>query len=262
MAQPLSVSVDLADLLTIGPAIRAQLYPQLAQAVTNVAEAGVERWQRAVLSAPLWEGEAKAYASTIRMVSTGPMSAEIISDYKYVEDIESGRPAYDLKRMLSTSLKVRVSKKGSRYLIIPFRHNTPGNSAHSSAMSVETYSTVRRLKKSAIVGGGMRMSGTGAWDVKTRSPAMVARRKYLWGDRAPAGLVPKLKTEHKTDPTAGMVRFKNSSGGSMHMTFRVMTEKSNGWIIQPREGLWIARAVATSLQKTAELEFAAAVEAP
>ena len=40
--------------------------------------------------------------------------------------LEKGTEPYDLKKMLYTSAKVRVSKDGKRYLIIPFRHGVPG----------------------------------------------------------------------------------------------------------------------------------------
>ena len=261
MASSFSVSVDLSGLLAIGPIARAGIFGNLSGAVENVAAAGVERWQRAALKAPLWDGERSAYAKSISYEMTGEYSAVVKSDYKYVEDIENGRPAYDMKKMLNTSMKVRVGKKG-RYLIIPIRHNTPGNSAHASAMPADIYDVASDLTPSRITGGGMRPSGTGAFDIGTKSPAMVPTRKYVWGGRAPAGLAPKLKTHHKTDPYAGMVKMDTSSGGqrsSAYLTFRVMSEASSGWIRPAQPGLHIAKAVAESMQRTAEKAFAAAV---
>lgn len=263
MASPLNVSFDLSALLEVGPAARAHIFGALAAAVQDTAAVGEERWRRAALKAPLWEGERQAYANSITHRSTGEFSAEIVSDYKYVEDIETGRAAYDMKRMLNTSLKVRVSSKGRRYLIIPFRHNTPGHTAHAPAMSAEVYKEAKSLSGSRVTGGGMRLSGTGAWDKATRAPAMVPMRKYVWGGRVAAGLTPKLKTGHKSDPTAGMVRMQTTSPGgkqsSSYMTFRVMTEGSSGWIRPAQPGLFIAKAVADSLQRTAESSFSAAV---
>ena len=261
MASNLNISVDLGDLLSVSPVMRAQIFANLSQAVINVGEAGEERWKRAALKAPLWEGERQAYAESIRWRSTGDFTGEIISDYKFVEDIETGRPAYDMKRMLHTSLKVRQSKKG-RYLIIPFRHNTPGNTAHAPAMSAEVYAEAKELTPSRVTGGFRRTSGTGALDIKTRKPMTVPGRKYAWGDHLPKGMVPKLKSHHKSDPVAGMVRMDTSSGkqsSSAYMTFRVMAEWSSGWIRPAQPGLYIAKAVADSLKRTAEKDFAAAV---
>jgi hypothetical protein len=263
MASNFSVSVDLSNLIEIGPIIRAQIFGQLAEAVESTAQAGVERWQRAGLKAPLWDEERRAYAASVRYEMHGQYAATITSDYKYVEDIETGRPAYDMKRMLQTSLKVRTSKKGRRYLIIPFRHNTPGHEALAPSMSADVYSNARELKASRIVGGGMRLSGTGAWDVKTKSPAMVRLRKYVWGDRLGAGHSTKLQTHHRTDPTAGMVRMSAKTPGgkrySTYMTFRVMAEGQSGWIRRAKPGLFIAKAVADSLQRTADSAFPAAM---
>lgn len=259
MAMLFSVRVDFsAQLQALDPT--ATLMPRVANAVEQVAIAGQSRWQEAVHAVPgLWIGERQAYAASIKLRQLGPYSWEISSDYKYVEDIESGRPPYDLKKMLDTSLKVRVSKKGVRYLIIPFRHNTPGNTAHAPAMHPEVYESARELAPSKVSGHGKRVSGTGAFDINTKKPLQVRRRKYVWGGRLAAEPTFKLKPEHKSDPYAGMVRFKESTGGSTYMTFRVMTQNSSGWIIPARPGLWIARTVSESLQRTLDKDVGAAV---
>lgn len=260
MGASFSIKVDLGELLATGPALEATAFANLAGAVRAVVEAGEERWKMAALKAPLWEGERQAYAASIRATMTGPFSGEIVSDYKYAEDIESGRPAYDLKRMLDSSLKVRTSRKGRRYLIIPFRHNTPGNVALAPSMPQHVYAEAKGLEASAITGHYQRQSGTGAFDIKTRKPTTVRGRKYVWGGRLPEGMVPKLKPSHATDPHAGMVRFKEARGGSTYLTFRVMVEGSSGWIIPARPGLWLAKAVAESLQRTSDIDFPAAVQ--
>lgn len=264
MANPLSVSVDLSGLMQVEALLRQGLLENLAGAVRSVALTGVERWQRAVHAAPLWEGERDAYSNSIRAEQVGPIEWVIVSDYRYVQDIESGRPPYDMKKMLNTSLKVRLSSKGRRYLIIPMRHNTPGNTALARPMPKDVHAQAQRLKSSEITEHGQRPSGTGAWDINTKAPAQVRARKYLWGGRLAAGTAPKLKPAHKSDPYAGMVRFKADDGSgkrySTYMTFRVMVEGSPGWIIPARPGMWIAKAVAESLQRTADVEFGAAVQ--
>lgn len=264
MANPLSVSVDLSGLMQVEAMLRQGLFENLAGAVRSVALTGVERWQRAVQAAPLWEGERDAYSNSIRAEQIGPLEWVLRADYKYVEDIESGRPPYDMKKMLNTSLRVRVSSKGRRYLIIPMRHNTPGNTALARPMPKDVHAQAQRLKPSEITGHGQRLSGTGAWDINTKSPAQVRARKYLWGGRLAAGAAPKLSPSHKSDPYAGMVRFKADGGSgkrsSVYLSFRVMVEGSPGWIIPARPGMWIAKAVAESLRPIAETEFGAAIQ--
>jgi len=258
-----SISVDLSGLLAISPIVRAGVFATLSAAVERVSMAGAERWREAVLKAPLWDGERQAYAASIKWRMTGPYSAQIESDYRYVEDIENSRPPRDLKRMLDTSMKVRISAKGRRYLIIPMRHNTPRNDALAKAMPAGIYEMARDLSSSTITGHSSRVSGTGAFDVKTKKPFLVRQRQYQWGDSLPAGLSPKLKPRHRTDIHAGMYRFETSSGSqksSAYITFRTMVEGSSGWIIPAKPALFIAMKVVDGLQGDAETIFGAAVQ--
>ncbi|MFD3263209.1 hypothetical protein [Phenylobacterium ferrooxidans] len=263
MADNLSIGVDLSDLAQVGAIVRQGMFSNLEAAVARVAATGVERWQQAAHAAPLWQGERDAYMASITSKQLGPLSWEIVSNYKYVEDIETGRPPRDLKKMLDTSLKVRLSAKGVRYLIIPFRHNTPGNTAHAPAMPREIHQSAQELSPSRITGQGTRQSGTGAFDMATRKPITVRTRKYLWGGRLEAQPEYKLKASHRSDPYAGMVKFSTKTPGgksySNFLTFRVMTANSSGWIVPAKPGLFLARAVADSLRRTAELDFSAAI---
>ncbi len=184
MANELSVKVDLSHISGLDAFQRVGLFANLAKSIEDLAATGVSRWQEAVDAVPgLWVGERVKYKATIGARQVGPYAWEVYSNYRFAQDIESGRPPYDLKKMLDTSLKVRVSKAGRRYLIIPFRHNTPGNTAHAPAMPSQVHAEASELSKSRVVGQGKRLSGTGALDVNTRKPATVRARKYAWGDR-------------------------------------------------------------------------------
>lgn len=249
------------------PAVRAaifqQVYPLLTEAVGAVAQQTAINWIEAVHEARLWVGEKDAYAASIQVKMTGAFSALVWSDYKQAEQIENGRPARDLKRMLDTSLKVRTNKRGGRYLIIPFRHSTPGQEATGPTMPEHVYDQAGKLKPSSVVGMGTRLSGTGAMDIKTRQHLTVPQRIYQWGGRlAPGSMGPNPKG--KKDRFAGMVRFDAARPGgqqySTYLTFRVMTEGSKGWIIPPKPGLHIARGVVNAMQPVAEEIFREAVK--
>jgi len=260
------LSVDLGPLLGANSAIAEAIFPLVSQAVEAVAEEGAFRWKQAIMKAKLWQGEKAPYVESISWKMVNPFEAEISTDYKLAGEIETGRPAKDLKKMLLTSKKVRVTKSGTRYLIIPFRHNTPGNDALAPAMPDGVYSAAKALSPSYVVGSGLRVSGQANPSLLARwskvgasrvargaGPAgmLVHQAKYAWGDRLPAGMAPKLKPHHKTDPYAGMVRFDTSAGkakSSSYLIFRVMSEKSSGWIVGPRPGLYLAKEVADSLQ--------------
>lgn len=244
-------------------AIYAALFPRLAEAVKMVAGQVQADWVEGVQKAKLWSGEKDAYAASIKWKMTGAFTAEVWSDYQYAQEIETGRPARDLKRMLDTSLKVRLTKKGKRYLVIPFRHSTPGANATGPSMPAHVYAAARKLKPSSVIGQKQRLSGTGAFDVKTRRMLTVNQNVYTWGDRLDAGSMGP-NPRGKADRFAGMVRFSTTSPGgkrsSTYMTFRVMSEDSKGWIIPPRPGLYIVRQVVDRIRPLAGQIFTEAVK--
>ncbi len=252
------VSVDLSALYEANGVIAKAIFGNVATAVNAVAHEGAYRWKDSVNKAKLWSGEKKPYIKSINVVNTGDFSAEISSDYKYAAEIETGSPAKDLKRMLQTSQKTRISKSGHKYLIIPFRHNSSGSDAHAPSMPSAIYATAKGLSTSYVMPSGsikppQRLSGSGH---------MVAQNSYKWGGRLPAGLAPKLKDHHKTDIYAGMVKFDTSTPhakSSAYMTFRVMSDKSSGWIVPAKPGLYLAKNVADKLQPLLEAAIGGAV---
>lgn len=256
-------SHPIAFNLGAGPSVRAaiyaQVYPLLSEAVKLVVIQAAENLAAAVQGAKLWSREKDAYVASIKTEMTGAYSGRVWADYKYADEIETGRPAYDQKQMLNTSLKVRQGKKG-RYLIIPFRHNTPG--ALAPSMPEHVYRLASALDASAVTGMTTRQSGTGAWDVKTRQPLVVPQRTYSWGGRLPPGSMGP-NSRRKSDRFAGMVRFESTNKAgvrySEYMTFRVMSENSSGWIRPAQPGLNLAATVARELQPVAEAIFSEAV---
>lgn len=257
------LSVQMPQAAAIAAEIYARALPRLSQAVAAVAQQAEGDWIDGIYKARgLWQGDKDAYAASIHWKMTGAFSAEVWSDYRYAEEIETSRPARDLKKMLDSSLKVRVNKKGKRYLIIPFRHNTPGHTATGTDMPAHVYAQARQLAPSSVVGQTRRLSGTGTSDIKTRRLLTVNQNIYQWGDRLAAGSMgPNPKG--KKDRFAGMVRFQtpNRSGtqSSSYLTFRVLSEDSKGWVIPPRPGLYIVRSVVARLTPLAEKVFVEAV---
>ncbi|WP_175787421.1 hypothetical protein [Burkholderia anthina] len=244
-----SITLDLPTQGDIQQVVLGTAYPLLGQAVRAIAQEAEMRWKHAINQARLWDGEKKAYINSIKVNYLSGLSAEVVSDYKYADEIENGRPPRDLKDMLQTSTKVRVNKKGKRYLIIPFRHNTPGNTAHAPDMPPDVYALAKDMAPSKVTGMTTRQSGQ-----KGMRHVSVPQAIYKWGDRLPAGLAPKLRSTHKTDPYAGMYRFTTSTPNqqsSTYLTFRTMVEGSPGWIVPAKPGLYLARNVAEQLQPAA-----------
>ena len=183
--------------------------------------------------------------------------SEVYSDLPIADQVENGFPVRDLKRMLQTSRKVRMSKKGKRYLIIPFRHGTPGTNTNPMPQSV--YRMAKRLSHSSVIGSRQEMSINP--DRKGIHRKMT-RLKYSWGDRLPPGTANKLNAHHKSDPFAGMLKFQNPKrGGSkdtQYLTFRVMHEDSSGWIVPARPGYHVARQVSQEIRPEAQRELSRA----
>lgn len=237
------ITFTSAAQMELSAGINAAVLPMLNQAVNAVAQATASNWIAAIQRAKLWSGEKDAYAKTVTYRMTGDFSAMVESDYKYAQDIETGRPARDMKKMLDTSMKVRTTKDGTRYLIIPFRHNAD-----------TVPQQAKMLTKSTIVGHGRRVSGNGAYSLATKAPATVRQRQYQWGDKLSGAGVAKNQK--------GMVRMNTGTSGkksSAYLTFRVMSEKSSGWITKAQPGQHIAKGVAEDMQPLAEEAFAEAV---
>lgn len=247
------IRVDMSEMLGLVPDLKTQVFPRLHDAVGAIAQQAYEQWAADVQNARLWGKEKEEYIRSLKWDYNSDFSAEVRATYKLAADIETGRPERDLKKMLDTSLKVRLSKKGTRYLIVPFRHNAPGASATGRAMPFSVYQSARALAASKIISHGKRLSGTGAYDIETRKPITVRRRIYRWGEAL----------EGHGRRHQGMYRFESGSGGekrSSYITFRTMSETSTGWIVPAKEGLFIAKQVAERLQPAAEEIFSQAVK--
>lgn len=218
-----NISVDIA-LGDLQAEILSQVQPVISQALEMTMEHGYNLWLSLVKTGKLPPFERDVYLASIKREMTSPLSAHIWTDWDRAEQIEAGIPARDMKTMLQTSAKTRVSKKGQKYLIIPFRHGAAGANTLSKAMPPAVYQQAKRLSTSSIVGKTTRIGGTGK---------VVPQAKYQWGGRLPKG----LDTFHNKDHYAGMVRMNTSAGGaksSSYLTFRVMSESSKGWIYPAR----------------------------
>lgn len=256
-----AVNFDIGLRIPHNVPLNKETFPNLAYAMDEIALHGLGIWQgyamgRAMPNGRTIKPRSGAYMRSIHIVDHGPFYKEIRSNSPYAESIEGGTEAYDMKRMLQTSHKTRISKKGKRYLIIPFRHKTSG--ALNSAMPLHVHEAAMVLRPSRVKSSNRRQVAT---SVRGRA-LYLTNRTYRWGDRLPAGMTSKLKSHHKTDIHAGMVKMQDASKGSTtYMTFRVMSEDSKGWLRAAVPGAYPAKQTADKLIKMAEDAGAKAVEA-
>lgn len=251
-----------------GIPLAESVLPRVAYALERLAVLGETQWIEYAKGRPLPNGgritpRSGAYLNAIRRTSDGPFSHEIFNDAPYADAIERGTGERDLKRMLDSSLKVRVTKDGRRYLIIPIRWGTgtgsgAGVSFGRHVMPPDAHATAHMLDPSRITGHGRRLSGTGAWSVRTQGPYTVRSRQYQWGGRlteqALRAAMPNLEDEH-VQRMRGMVKMQHPTRGggkdTQYLTFRTMIEGGSGWRALEQAGKYPARAVAQDLSRIA-----------
>lgn len=272
MAGEFRISVEIGHLLPATAPLTRETFPALSFAVQRIAEAAQSQWASYASGEPMPNGKVVQnrtgeYLRSILLRQVGDFSAEVFSDLPYARAIEEGSPARDLKKMLSSSLKVRLTKDGRRYLIIPFRWNKPGSVlGHSMPKSVWAWWQRSDRGDSWIKDTYARPSGTGAFDRKTRKRIMVPGWRYDWGNRLHRDELADLPVGGKmAKRLEGMVRFRQpgASGGASHgkyLTFRVMVEGSPGWLVPAQEGKWPAKQTSDLLAPVAEQAFRRAME--
>lgn len=272
------ISFDLGAAFDVTGIVNRKVFPLLNQTVRAIAQQTASDWQKEVYQAKLWAGEKDAYAQSITWEMTGDFTAVIESDYKHAAEIEDGRPSRDLKRMLDTSEKVRRTKDGRRFLVIPMRHNI------AALQSAGIYDMAGALSPSTIVGQSQRASGevTNLSPTSGMSPAAkqtgflsnpntkaaktVNKNIYAWGQKMTKGAMKAAGVDAATRKWAqGMHRFDTSTPGggksSTFLSFRIMMEGSAGWVVPAQPGLHLARKVVDSMQPKANAAFAGAISA-
>lgn len=183
-----------------------------------------------------WTGQ---YAGSITITTEYPGGETLVryiigSDDPKAEWIENGTQPWDMKEVLLQSHKARISKKGKKYIIVPFRHGTPGTLAVGAYAGAEMPEAVHSFW---LKGGASSSMITGTRNTRSvQDPNVTVQRNvYRWGDRLTAHDIRDLGL----DPDAsigkrlvGMVRMQNpqsASLGSQYFTFRAVSEDSEGW---------------------------------
>lgn len=264
------IYVDLGDALPAGSSLTKDAFPHLALAVERIAQGALARWQGFARGEPMPDGRSIGirsgkYLGSIQLRQVNDFTAEVYSTLPYASAIEEGSPARDMKRMLGSSWKVRVNKKGKRYLIIPFRHNTPG-SVQGNAMPQAVHDWWKNpgRESSRITGDPERVSGAQGSSITTRQQMTVPGRTYHWGSRLSKVALQGMGMDaHQVRRMAGMVNFREQGSGARHsgfITFRIMSEDSPGWQAPARDGMWPARVTANELRPVAEAGFKLAME--
>ncbi len=178
-----------------------------------------------------------------------PLQFFVVNRHVAAKYLEEGVQPFDLKKMLSTSAKVKVGKDGKRYIHIPFEHST------SELKEAGVYEGARGLRESRIT-TIIRNTARGDqrsydWGGRLKGMGDLGRRSKVFpvtGDLARSGagkpgsqtLYPRggeptgsVRYTWKTSPFENIVRFKAGPGsGSRYSSFRTISENSDpqAWI--------------------------------
>ncbi|MHA0048572.1 hypothetical protein [Deinococcus sp. PEB2-67] len=242
---------DFEARLASAVADASELFPNQVRALQGLAQLAQRRWieyatgARALPDGRTLSADSGEYASSIKIRADGALKYVIYSDAPHAEWLEYGGPAWDMRKLLGTSDKVRISEDGHRYLIVPFRHKAPG--ALGVTMPQETHSYwLQRDRKSSVVSGHYREQSV------QPGGATVTRNTYLWGDRLSARDLSDmgLDPEGAARNLVGMVRFQHQDRGGSYLTFRVISDASeNGWQQPAQPGFAPAQATHDFIQQ-------------
>ena len=248
----ISYDIDFGPILKLAERISESLRDELAR----IVEAGGQQLEAA------WIEEAGALLKNptgyIRHIQEGieypfeqdPLHFAIINDHPAARLLEEGVKPYDLKKILETSSKVRISKDGNRYLVIPFTQSMASVKAAGidpkKVRALEP-STFRRgqfprgsLAHQANPGGQPHRY---TWGESLNDMGDVGkRRKYFTPFQTRSGnREDTVDYTWKTSPFERMYRFGLTSGNQL-TTFRTMSDKSdpNSWQHPGIRGMKIA----------------------
>ena len=265
------MTVELTNLDELIPSeILDALSPEVAQMIlSNIADAARAEWIR--IAGSELSTTRRDYLSGIQPVEMKPGLATISLVGQLPNLIEDGMDAVDMHDTLlgpnvpisdvgsyGKHLKVTPGGGLGYYRSIPFRHGTPGSGgAVGTAMgkqygSHEAVADAKKLGKQVYAQAKKLKATTSQFGEKTK-----------YGGRLPAGLAPKLKSSHKTDIFAGMIReektYRNATQ-SQYTTFRTISTGSPGWLRPATPGRFYAQQVGSFVQKLAPQALTSFVE--
>ena len=262
---------EFERLLAITVADAADLFPNQIGAVSMLAEQAHAKWLSYASGNDTPPSGIKinprtgSYLRSIKLEPDGDgMGYRVFADTNiapYAASIEHGRSAWDMHSLLRTSDKVRMSKSGSRYLIIPFRHGTPEalvvGAYSGNQMPTDVYKGAVTMSQSSVLGSAQMPNADGN---------DVTRLRYRWGNRltlSDLGAMGHDMNSRDTQRMAGMVRMSSNTDkavSSTYVTFRVLSENSPGWVVPAREGAEPAKAVLEWLRGSYEDIMSKALE--
>jgi len=183
-----------------------------------------------------------------------PLSVAVANTTPYAAALEEGHVGFHLPTQIDwgSSRSARTSKKGTRYLRIPFRHMTPGRESEGISSLRARTAMPQEIYRSA-----MAQFRTGARSARFPLPGKVGVGQLSRPYRAMN--VPQWLRQHaaateghegytwRAGKFEGMRRM-GSAGHRSFMTWRTLSEDSAGWWIPPTQGFHFAAQVVEKMK--------------
>ena len=177
------------------------------------------------------------YIRNIRVIDSGRLEGTVLLDYSkdpLVQMIEEGADAFDIKQGLLNSPKVKVGKKGGKYITVPFRFATPGAvgeaEVFTSQLPIPVYQVVKsKIQDIPVSGGGVCSAGLKLSEIPVAFQTPKTREKIV--DTAGNTLFEEYVNKHSI--YEGVVKTNDpTTGQNTYNSFRRVSEKSdkNAWI--------------------------------
>ena len=162
-----------------------------------------------------------------------PLAAAVVNVAPGAARLEEGSPALHLPSVITwPSPRSRVSKKGTYFLIIPFRHGTPRVQPRKNPLPRRIYAVARQLQ------AGQRLTAGPSHGSALHAPGLVPYEPRNPRNRRPGT---------RASIYEGLRRMADPRGAGNYATFRTMTPTSPGWHLPARPGLALAREVVSQM---------------
>lgn len=179
----------------------------------------------------------RRYIQNIKVVDSGKMEGTVLLDYskdRLIKMIEEGSPPFDMKPDMLNSPKAKTSKKGTRYITIPFRVATPGAIGESEVFAGKMPSPIYQIAKNKPLikdtpGGGKRSAGISLKEIPEQF--QLKKTRAAIADNKGNALFESY--QHKNSIYEGIIKQQDATTGqNTYRSFRRVSENSdeNAWI--------------------------------
>jgi hypothetical protein len=204
----------------------SQSFPGLVNSIKIAANTVQKDWINEIKNSKIKEGWKKEYINAIRINYEDDLNVEIYADEdnKFVNFAEEGIKRFDMKPGLINGPHSRQGKNG-RYNIVFFRKGVPGTQ-HIQNMAQTTYKKIQKLSKEDIIKRYKTMGIGNIIQMKTK----------------------KVKARSKTKTSGFDIQKIGSRNHTQYGNFRVVTQRSVGWIYPGIQGIKVFSIVSRKIQ--------------